>query len=135
MQSPRNAKPGLPFLLAEAVRSLIYTVEGSLHGRLNTLSLIFSFVKSITDVKHRAKMAGDDIQILKSIEIDIEELRNSYEPNIDLAEFAHTALAKRTAFEITLDLIQSRLMFIIQKYELIDSSMIGDVQATKWRDP
>lgn len=134
MRNPNGSKPGLPFLLAESLRSLIYTVEGSLHGRLNSLSLIYSLTKAITDTKHKGQLEGGDKKIYESISSDIEELRNTYEPDIDVSENAHAALFKRTAFETTLDLIQTRLLYIIQKYELIDGSMIGEIQATKWRD-
>jgi hypothetical protein len=134
MRNPSGSKPGLPYLLAEALRSLIYTVEGTLHGRLNSLSLIYSLTKAITDTKHKAGLEGEDKKIFENISTDIEELRNTYEPDIDISENSHTALFKRTAFETTLDLIQTRILYIIQKYEIIDGSMIGEVQATKWRD-
>ncbi len=128
-----KAGMGLPFLLAEALRSQIYNIQSSLGARTNLSSLIYSVTSAILE--------ADDVDtgengktILEDIKDNIDALREAYEPIMDNPESIEATSKKRTDYEQLLDITNKQLMFMIHKFSLVDASMMQPVEAKNWND-
>jgi len=126
-----NKYLGLPWLLAESLRSLNFNLESSIHARTNLVSLIYSITTAIIDAD-RKKLTDTDRETLDGIGDNIDDMRQTYEPIMDDKDSIEATVHKRTSYEQLLDLSTKQLMYIVHKYELVDASMIGEVDASQW---
>ncbi|ETA67386.1 hypothetical protein MettiDRAFT_0810 [Methanolobus tindarius DSM 2278] len=100
--------------------SLIYNSNGSLYQRTNLIAIIFSDVEAMLDKKE---------DLLKPIRENMKLLREGYEPIMDRDI---TVMAKRLAYEQVLDDTRTALIKLIDKENLVSTSNLMTVKATKW---
>jgi molecular chaperone DnaK (HSP70) len=124
---------GLPFLLAEALRSQIYNIQSSLGARTNLASLIYSVTSAILEADE-VKMGESARNTLTDVKENIDTLREAYEPIMDNPESIEATSKKRTDYEQLLDITTKQLMFIVHKFGLVDASMMQPVEAKAWDD-
>lgn len=133
MKSNNNKYMGLPWLLAESLRSQIFNIQGTLNARTNLTSLIYSITAAILEADG-TKLANTDSGLMDNIEDSIDQLRQNYEPIMDNPESIDATAQKRTTYEQLLDLTTKNLMFIIHKYSLVDASLIQEGNARTWNE-
>lgn len=133
MKSNNNKYMGLPWLLAESLRSQIFNIQGTLNARTNLTSLIYSITAAILEADS-TKLANADSNLMDNIEDSIDQLRQNYEPIMDNPESIDATVQKRTTYEQLLDLTTKNLMFIIHKYSLVDASLIQEGNARTWNE-
>jgi hypothetical protein len=122
----------MSFILAQTVMFQLSTLDSSLLARINHISLIHSEVKAIVDAKEDLKISKEDIAKMQAVEDNIEALRNNYEPFLDDAESKQVGDEKRKLSEKLLDLSRYNLLYIIEKYRLVDIKTLQDVTGVPW---
>jgi|GEM_PF-6808885 len=110
---------GNAYLLAYAMKALIHGSDKQIRYRLNLLAFIAGLVHSSIDSKSEIKEIWDEIK----------KLRQSYEYVIEYSDYA---FEKRCAFEMALDNVLLELNKLINKYELLDSSVLEKVYVGDW---
>lgn len=134
MRSSGSARyMGLPWLLAESLRALLFNLQATLNARVNLISLIYSITAAILEADGTA-MAEPHRNRMEAARANIEALRESYQPIMDSPESYEATSDKRTDYEQLIDITVLELMFIIHKYELVDASMIGEKDVRMWSD-
>lgn len=123
---------GMSFILAQTVMFQLSTLDSSLLARINHISLIYSEVKAIVDAKEDLKISKDDIAKMQAVEDNIEALRNNYEPFLDDIESKQVGDEKRKLSEKLLDLSRYNLLYVIEKYRLVDIKTLQDVTGVPW---
>lgn len=124
---------GLPFLLAEALRSQIYNIQSSLGARTNLTSLIYQATYAILEADG-VKLGDHYKGVLTEAKDNIDTLREAYEPIMDNPESIEATSKKRTDYEQLLDITNTQLLLIVHKFTLVDSSMMQPVDVQKWDD-
>lgn len=120
---------GLPYLLAEALKSQIYTIDSSLRAKISLVSLIFTITSAISE----KELKEEDKKLLKEIQKDISTVRGIYEPILDDPDNIEIADDRRRNIEESLDITRMQLMTIIHRNEMITESMIKEVQGSRWQ--
>lgn len=126
-----NNRVGLPWLLAEGLRALLFNLSASLHARTNLLALLHAITASIIDAGS-TKLSERDLHTLADVQENLATLRAAYEPIMDSLESVGSTNKKRIEYEQLIDISIRTLMYIIHKYELVDSSYMGEIQAKTW---
>lgn len=109
----------LNYHLAFALIALIKDANGEVYGRLNLTTMILGCTKAMKP----------NAEGLSAIVETCELLRESYEPEMDTAEYTYT---KRIAFEIELDKAQADLLKIINDNNLVSQSVMQEVIAGRF---
>lgn len=131
MRSSNNkTSQGMPFLLAEALRSQIFNIQSSLLARTNLTSLIYSATSAILEAENTS--LGKNETVMQEIKDNLDILRGAYEPIMDNPESIEATSKKRTDYEQLLDITNKQLMFMVHKFGLVDSSMMQPVDVKKW---
>lgn len=125
------SRGGMSWILAQTVIFQLSTLDSSLSARINHLSLISSEVRAIIDAKEN-NIEKDDIQKIKEVTENIEALRESYEPFLDDPESKNVGDQKRKSSEKLLDLSRYNLLYIIEKYKLVDVKTLQEIQGVPW---
>lgn len=127
-----GSRGGMPFILGQTVIFQLSTLDMSLLARINHISLIYAEVKAITDAKQDIKLSDSDKTKLLDVGANIDSLRDSYEPFLDNPESENTGAEKRTCIEKLLDISRYSLMYIIEKYKLVDIKTLQEIQGIPW---
>jgi hypothetical protein len=128
-----GTRGGMPFILAQTVIFQLNLLEGTLGARINHISLIHSEVKAIIDAKPaEIKLSEGDISKLYDAGVNIETLREAYEPFLDDPEAKNTGDSKRKSSEKLIDISRYTLMYIIEKYKLIDVKTLQEITGVPW---
>lgn len=113
----------LAYHLAEAIFNLIYSANGSIYRRLNLCSFIHKCCSAmLRDVE-------DAREELRRIEKKLKQLRENYEPILDLS---YHVFEKKIAFEMVLDQVIEDLLVLINDYELVNPRIMQEVYAARW---
>lgn len=121
---------GLPYLLAEALRSQVYTIDASLRAKISLVALIYTITAAVSE---KEGLKEEDKNLLEEIHRDISTIRGTYEPILDDPEYIQIADERRKSIEEALDITRLQLMTIIHKHELITESMIKEIQGSRWQ--
>ncbi|AKB51754.1 hypothetical protein MSBRW_2501 [Methanosarcina barkeri str. Wiesmoor] len=121
---------GLPYLLAEALRSQVYTIDASLRAKISLVALIYTITAAVSE---KEGLKEEDKNFLEEIHRDISTIRGTYEPILDDPEYIQIADERRKSIEEALDITRLQLMTIIHKHELITESMIKEIQGSRWQ--
>lgn len=127
-----SGKGGMSFILAQTLLYQLQTLNASLLSRINHLSLIFSEVRAIIDAKKDLEISKEDSKKIVEISANIEALRDNYEPFLDDPESKQVGDMKRKTSEKLLDISEYYLLFIIEKYKLVDVNTLKDIQGVSW---
>ncbi|AKB74327.1 hypothetical protein MSLAZ_1066 [Methanosarcina lacustris Z-7289] len=120
---------GLPYLLAEALRSQIYNIDSSLRAKISLVALIYSITAAVAE---KEGLNNEDKKLMEDIQKDISTVRGTYEPILDDPENVQLSDERRKAIEGALDITRLQLMTLIHKHELITESMIKEIQGNRW---
>lgn len=120
---------GLPYLLAEALRSQIYNIDSSLRAKISLVALIYSITAAVAE---KEGLNNEDKKLMEDIQRDISTVRGTYEPILDDPENVQLSDERRKAIEGSLDITRLQLMTLIHKHELITESMIKEIQGNRW---
>lgn len=135
--SYRNSMPtkgGMSFILAQTTMFQLQMLEGSLLGRINHISLLYSEVRAIIDAKEDLKVSKEDILKLEGVSANIDALRDSYEPFLDDPEARQTVDTKRKISEKLIDLSRYNILYIIEKYSLVDVRALQEITGLTWSE-
>ncbi|MDD3043500.1 MAG: hypothetical protein PHW56_11330 [Methanosarcinaceae archaeon] len=127
----RSKGGGMAFILGETIRAQIYQLNGPLIARINHAALLFSEVTALLDAGDN-KIAQGDREHINTIQENIKSLRDSYEPILDDPEARQASNKKRATSEKLLDLTRYYLLYLIEKYKLVDASIMKDIQGVTW---
>jgi len=107
-----------------AVVLLAYTnaAGDSARKRLNLLEEMFGDVEAKLDGK--TDLSQDATDAADQIRADLQELRDDYEPIIDLDPWAYRKLA---AFEGSMTTVRTKIVKLIEKYSLVEKNDISEV--------
>lgn len=122
----------MSFILAQTLLYQLQMLEGALLSRINHISLIYSEVKAIVDAKDTISLSQHDTELLNATEINIEVLRDTYEPFLDEPDSKLAADEKRKLAEKIIDLSRYNLLFITEKYKLVDVRTLQEVTGSNW---
>jgi len=120
---------GLPYLLAEALRSQIYNIDSTLRAKISLVALIYSITAAVAE---KEGLNNEDKKLMEDIQRDISTVRGTYEPILDDPENVQLSDERRKAIEGALDITRLQLMTLIHKHELITESMIKEIQGSRW---
>jgi hypothetical protein len=120
---------GLPYLLAEALRSQIYNIDSTLRAKISLVALIYSITAAVAE---KEDLNNEDKKLMEDIQKDISTVRGTYEPILDDPENVQLSDERRKAIEGALDITRLQLMTLIHKHELITESMIKEIQGNRW---
>ncbi|MDQ1252563.1 MAG: hypothetical protein QG646_1684 [Euryarchaeota archaeon] len=120
---------GLPYLLAEALRSQIYNIDSSLRAKISLVALIYTITAAVSE---KEGLNDEDKKLLDDIRKDISTVRGTYEPILDDPEYVQLSDERRKSIEEALDITRLQLMTLIHKHELITESMIKEIQGSRW---
>lgn len=120
---------GLPYLLAEALRSQIYNIDASLRAKISLVALMYTITAAIAE---KEEIGKEDKKLLEEIRNDISTVRGTYEPILDDPEYIQIADERRKSIDESLDITRLQLMTLIHKHELITESMIKEIQGSRW---
>lgn len=120
---------GLPYLLAEALRSQIYNIDSTLRAKISLVALIYSITAAVAE---KEGLNNEDKKLMEDIQRDISTVRGTYEPILDDPENVQLSDERRKAIEGALDITRLQLMTLIHKHELITESMIKEIQGNRW---
>lgn len=120
---------GLPYLLAEALRSQIYNIDATLRAKISLVALMYTITAAVAE---KEELNGEDKQLLVEIRKDISTIRGIYEPILDDPDNIQIADERRKLIEESLDITRLQLMTLIHKHELITESMIKEIQGSRW---
>jgi hypothetical protein len=126
------AKGGMSFILAQTILYQLTMLDGSLLSRINHISLIFAEIKAIVDAKDELKLSKDDTYRLEEVEHNVEALRDNYEPIMDDEEAKQVSDTKRKTSEKLIDLSRYNLLYIVEKYKLVDVRALQEIQGLTW---
>lgn len=126
------AKGGMSFILAQTILYQLTMLDGSLLSRINHISLIFAEIKAIVDAKDELKLSKDDTYRLEEVEHNVEALRDNYEPIMDDDEAKQVSDTKRKTSEKLIDLSRYNLLYIVEKYKLVDVRALQEIQGLTW---
>jgi hypothetical protein len=129
-----GGRGGMSFILAQTLVYQLNMLEGSLQGRINHIALLFSEVKAITDGKTDIKISNEDSLKLEEVSKNIETLRDSYEPFLDNSEAKEVTDNKRKIAEKLIDMSRYNILYIIEKYSLVDMRTLQEVAGLTWND-
>lgn len=129
-----SQKGGMSFLLAQTLLFQLHMLEGTLQGRINHISLLFSEVKAIIDGKQDLKISKEDNDKLIEVSVNIDSLRDSYEPFLDDPDGKLSTDDKRKSIEKLIDLSRYNILYIIEKYTLIDASSLKEITGLSWSE-
>lgn len=107
-----------------AVVLLAYTnaAGDSARKRLNLLEEMFGDVEAKLDGK--TDLPQEATGLADQIREDLRELRDDYEPIIDLDPWAYKKLA---AFEGSMTTVRTKIVKLIEKYSLVEKNDISEV--------
>lgn len=125
----------MSWILAQTVIFQLSTLDSSLIARINHLSLINAEVRAIVDAKTEMNITEADYSKLKDVSENLDTLRDSYEPFLDDPESKQVGDAKRKNSEKLIDLSRYNLLYLIEKYKLVDVSTLKDIQGKQWGEP
>ena len=137
MSYTKNSMPtkgGMSFILAQTAMFQLQMLEGSLLGRINHISLMYSEVRAIIDGKEDMKVAKEDILKLEEVAANIDALRRNYEPFLDDPEARQTVDTKRKLSEKLIDLSRYNLLYTMEKYKLVDVRALQEITGLTWSD-
>ena len=80
MQTSDKKFLGLPYLLAEALRSHIYNIDSSLRAKISLVALIYSITAAVAE---KEKLPEEYKKLMEEIRKDISTVRGTYEPILD----------------------------------------------------
>ncbi|HEY3363141.1 MAG TPA: hypothetical protein VGK06_15325 [Methanosarcina sp.] len=126
------AKGGMSFILAQTILYQLSMLDGSLLSRINHISLIHGEIKAIVDAEDKCKLSKDDTLRLEEVEHNIEALRDNYEPIMDDDEAKQVSDTKRKTSEKLIDLSRYNLLYITEKYKLVDVRALQEIQGLTW---
>lgn len=132
MRSSMPTKGGMSFILAQTILFQLSMLDGSLLSRINHISLIYGEIKAIVDAKPELKIDKTDSLKLLDVEQNIEALRDNYEPFLDDPEAKQVADTKRKVSEKLIDLSRYNLLYITEKYKLVDIRALQEVSGLSW---
>lgn len=127
-----SGKGGMSFILAQTLLFQLQTLNATLLSRINHLSLIYSEVKAIIDAKKDLEVSKEDQKKIFEIAANIEALRDCYEPFLDDVDAKQVGDMKRKTSEKLLDISQYYLLYIVEKYKLVDVNTLKDIQGVSW---
>lgn len=127
-----SGKGGMSFILAQTLLFQLQTLNATLLSRINHLSLIYSEVKAIIDAKKDLEISKEDEKKILEISANIEALRDCYEPFLDDPESKQVGDIKRKTSEKLLDISQYYLLYLVEKYKLVDVNTLKDIQGVNW---
>lgn len=130
--SSSGNRGGMAFILAQTVMFQLSTLDSSLLARINHISLMHSEIKAIIDAKDDLKINKDDSVKVQTVEDNIEALRTYYEPFLDDPEAKQVGDEKRKLSEKLIDLSRYNLLYIIEKYKLVDIRTLQDITGVPW---
>ena len=130
MNNPQG-RAGMPFIIASSLLAQNQHLEDSLLARINLIALIFSITRAILNASG-CKIALDDLELMETTTLNISALRDSYEPFMDDPEGAQASGDKRKTSEKLLDLTRYGIIFLITKYELVDSNTMKTIKGVDW---
>lgn len=122
----------MSWILGQTVIYQLSTLDSSLIARINHLSLILAEVRAIIDAKQDLKISNEDYSKLTDVSANIETLRDSYEPFLDDQESQQVGAQKRKSSEKLIDISRYNLLYLIEKYKLVDVNTLKDIQGTTW---
>jgi len=126
------SKGGMSFILAQSIMFQLQMLDGSLLSRINHISLLYGEIKAIVDAKDDIKLSKDDSTKLEDVEQNIESLRDNYEPFLDDEDAKQVADTKRKVSEKLIDLSRYNLLYITEKYKLVDIRALQEIQGLTW---
>jgi len=135
MTGSRSAVPtkgGMSFILAQTLLFQLSMLNGTLLSRINHISLIYAEIKAIVDAKEEIKLSKEDNSKLIDVEKSIDAMRETYEPILDDQEAKQVSCQKRTGIEKLLDLSRYDLLYLTEKYKLVDVRALQEVQGISW---
>lgn len=121
---------GLPYLLAESLRSQIYNIDATLRAKISLVALVYTITAAVAE---KEELNGEDKKLIEEIRNDISTVRGTYEPILDDPEYVQIADERRRSIEEALDITRLQLMTLIHKHELITESMIKEIQGSRWQ--
>lgn len=127
-----SGKGGMSFILAQTLLFQLQTLNATLLSRINHLSLIYSEVKAIIDAKKDLEISKEDEKKILEISANIEALRDCYEPFLDDPDAKQVGDMKRKTSEKLLDISQYYLLYLVEKYKLVDVNTLKDIQGVNW---
>lgn len=127
-----SGKGGMSFILAQTLLFQLQTLNATLLSRINHLSLIYSEVKAIIDAKKDLEINKEDEKKILEISANIEALRDCYEPFLDDVDAKQVGDMKRKTSEKLLDISQYYLLYLVEKYKLVDVNTLKDIQGVNW---
>ena len=125
------SKGGMSFILAQTIIYQLSMLDSSL-GRINHIALLYGEIKAIVDAKDDLKLSKEDSKKLEDVEKNIESLRDSYEPFLDDEEAKQVADVKRKVSEKLIDLSRYNLLYITEKYKLVDVRALQEITGLTW---
>jgi hypothetical protein len=126
-----NTKNGLPWFVAQALMRHLWSLEATIYERTNLLSLLRASVSSIITADG-ISIAEKDLPYLEDMQVKLQDMRRKYEYILDDPENCMVAHDKRVWYDQTLDSCLESLMYLIQKYQLVDSSMMISGEVGDW---
>ena len=121
----------MPFILASSLLAQNNHLDESLLARINLTSLISTITRAILNASGKP-IAREDLELMETTTLNISALRDSYEPFMDDPEGAQASGDKRKTSEKLLDITRYGIIFLITKYELIDSNVMKTIQGVDW---
>ncbi len=108
--------------LAVVLLAFTNAAGDSARKRLNLLEEMFGDVEAKLDGK--ANLPQEATDTANQIRSELRELRDDYEPIIDVDMWAYAKLA---AFEGSLTSVRTKIVTLIEKYGLVDKNDISEV--------
>lgn len=108
--------------LAVVLLAFTNAAGDSARKRLNLLEEMFGDVEAKLDGKTDLSQEATDTA--DQIRADLQELRDDYEPIIDLDPWAYRKLA---AFEGSMTTVRTKIVKLIEKYSLVEKNDISEV--------
>lgn len=112
----------MSYHLAVVLIALTNAAGDSARKRLNLLEEMFGDVEAKISDKDDLPQAA--IDTAEEIRTDLNELRDDYEPIIDLDPWAYKKLA---AFEGSLSTVRTKIVKLVEKYNLVEKNDISEV--------
>jgi hypothetical protein len=112
------------YLLATTYISLISSAGRKIYTRLNLISMLFTLVKASLEWADKPK------ENLEEIEKELKKLRRAYEFSLETSDYA---FEKRSVFEAKMEEVLLKITLLVEKFDLLDASIVQEVYATRWR--
>jgi len=129
-----GSRGGMSWILAQTIIFQLSTLDSSLQARINHLSLIHSEVRAIISAKNDLQIEKDDLEKLNETGANIDSLRDSYEPFLDDPDAKNSADQKRKTSEKLIDISRYNLLYLTEKYKLVDMKTMQEINGIAWGD-